>query len=58
MSNTYLSEYSINNSVGKCMVTISDKILFINQEIVVRIQLPEFAVYDIKMFIREVPVAK
>jgi hypothetical protein len=37
------------------MVSILYKIFFINKEIMVRVQLPELAIYHIKMLVREVP---
>lgn len=51
---TYLWKYSINDPVGEGMITISDEVIFVNQEIMVHVQLPEFTVYDVKMFIRKV----
>jgi hypothetical protein len=54
----YLWKYSINDPVGKGMVTIFDEVLFVYQEVMVWIKLPKLAVYNVKMFIREEPEIK
>lgn len=54
-TNANLRKDSINNPICKSMVTISDKILFINKKIMVVVKLPKFAIYYIEMFIRKVP---
>lgn len=51
----YLWEYSVNNPIGKGMITISDEVLFINQKVMIGIKLPKLAVYNIEMLIGEVP---
>lgn len=51
---TNLREYSFDDPVSEGMITISDEVFSVNQEITVCVQLPEFAVYNIKMFIREI----
>jgi hypothetical protein len=48
---TNLCENSINYPIGQRMISIFDEVLLINQKIVVCIQLPEFAVDHIKVFI-------
>ena len=50
-----LGEYSVDNPVSKSMVAIFHKVFFVNQEIMVSIELPELAVYDIEMLVWEVP---
>ena len=46
---------SVNDPVSKCMVSISDEVLLIDQEIMINIKLPKFAVYHIEVLIWEKP---
>lgn len=58
MNETNLRKNSVNNPVCKCMVTISNKVLLVNQEVVIGIKLPELAIDHVEVFIREVPAPK
>lgn len=55
ISETNLWKYSINNPVGKGMITIFDEIVLINKAIMVTIKFPKSAVYDVEVLIGEVP---
>ena len=46
---------SVNDPISKCMVSISDEVLFIDQEIMISIKLPKLAVYHIEVLIWEIP---
>lgn len=37
------------------MVTIFDNILFLDKKIMIIVKLPKFAIYDIEVFVWEVP---
>jgi len=50
-----LWKYSVDNPVGKGMITIFDEIFLINKEIMVAIEFPKSAVYHVEMLIGEVP---
>lgn len=50
----YLSEDPIHYPVGQRMVPVSKQVLFINQEVVIAVQLPEFTVDDVEVLVREV----
>jgi len=48
---TDLGKNSINNPIGKRMVPIFNKVLSINEKVMICVELPKFAVNDIKMLI-------
>lgn len=55
-SGANLRKYSVDNPVGEGMITIFDEIFLINMEIMVAIEFPKSAVYNVEMLIGEVPV--
>lgn len=58
MKDPDLRKYSINNPVRKGVVAISNEVLFINQKIMISIELPKLAIYHVKVFVRKVSAAK
>jgi len=48
---TDLGKNSINNPIGKRMVPIFNKILSINEKVMICVELPKLAVNDIKVLI-------
>lgn len=49
-----LRKNPINNPVGKGMITISDKVLFIDKKIMVGVKLPKFAKYYVSVHKRSI----
>lgn len=58
MEDSNLRKYSINDPVRKGMIAISNEVLFINQKIMISIELPKLAIYHVKVFVRKVSAAK
>ena len=58
MKDPDLRKYSINDPVRKGMIAISNEVLFINQKIMISIELTKLAIYHVKVFVRKVSAAK
>ena len=55
MLEPYLRKYPLHDPVGERVVPISQEVVLVNHKVVVRIQLPEFAIDDVKVLVRKEP---